>query len=652
MEGFKNLYRALIDSFNETDNTVEVVAATNTPVRRYDWQNDRYFDEVLDFKDGSIRMERMNAGLSVVDSHNTWGVNSILGVSENARVEGDKLLARVKLSVRKEMEGIVSDIKQGIIKNISCGYRVFKYQVELPAGVEVFDPEKHVYVYRAFDWEPTEISFVPVPADHNSTTRGKDEKDLHKIEILNIINKKREMAENSEKPDTTEGGGAGTGTPAPTHAENGAGGAGSERTQQTTDQERKRTLDIMSVVRKAGLDTSVAEKMIADGVTIDQARAQVIDKWAENGGGRTLNINVGEDDRSKKRGAMEEALAIKTGLVNDNPKNEYRGMPLLRMAEEILVVNDVNVRGWSKRQIAERAMSRSYMSSSDFPNILGATVNKSLRAAYELAPRTFTQWAKKSTNPDFKEVARVQLSGLVGKFDEIGEGGEYKKGKLTDAVEKYGLKKYGKIIPITWEAIINDDLSALSRIPQAIAAEAAQLQSDIVYAILTANPTMADGKAVFHADHKNLTSSGTAIGIESLSAARAMIRKQKSIEGRVMNLAAKHLIVGSDLELIADQYTSAVYTPNEASKTNPTFNRSLTPIVEPRLDELASGKSWFLVAGNGSIDTVEYAFLEGEGELFTEEEQGFNIDGMQIKARMVFAAKALDYRGFYKNVGA
>ena len=52
------------------------------------------------------------------------------------------------------------------------------------------------------------------------------------------------------------------------------------------------------------------------------------------------------------------------------------------------------------------------------------------------------------------------------------------------------------------------------------------------------------------------------------------------------------------------------------------------------------------------VDTVEYAYLEGEQGLFTERREGFEVDGVEIKARHVFGAKAIDWRGMYKNAGA
>src|SRR5690606_16294777 len=147
---------------------------------------------------------------------------------------------------------------------------------------------------------------------------------------------------------------------------------------------------------------------------------------------------------------------------------------------------------------------------SDFPYILEAVITKTLRAGYTNPPRTFVPWARQATLPDFKEVSRVQLSGAPD-LKRVVEGAEYEFGALGDGAEKYRVQKYGRIVHITWETIVNDDLDALTRIPQLFGASAADLESDIVYGILNGNPAMADGKALFHADHGNLAGSGAAL---------------------------------------------------------------------------------------------------------------------------------------------
>src|SRR5690606_42027615 len=146
---------------------------------------------------------------------------------------------------------------------------------------------------------------------------------------------------------------------------------------------------------------------------------------------------------------------------------------------------------------------------SDFPYILEAVITKTLRAGYTNPPRTFVPWARQATLPDFKEVSRVQLSGAPD-LKRVVEGAEYEFGALGDGAEKYRVQKYGRIVHITWETIINDDLDALTRIPTLFGSSAADLESDIVYGILNGNPKMAGNVHLFHPSHRHLARPGGA----------------------------------------------------------------------------------------------------------------------------------------------
>ena len=52
------------------------------------------------------------------------------------------------------------------------------------------------------------------------------------------------------------------------------------------------------------------------------------------------------------------------------------------------------------------------------------------------------------------------------------------------------------------------------------------------------------------------------------------------------------------------------------------------------------------------MDTIEYAYLQGHEGVFTETQNGFEVDGLKVKCRHVFGCKAIDHRGLFKNAGA
>lgn len=639
--------RAAFDpaTINKETRTVEVVFATETPVVRMGW--DGLFYEVLTCSKEAVMAERLNSGAGpLLDTHNRYSVRNQLGAIEpNSVIIKDKeCRCTVRFSKNADVEPVWQNVQDGIVRNISVGYNTYE--------ITVTEKEGKAPVYTATRWEPAEVSLVPVPADYNSAVRSADEQ-THEVTIINHT-KNRTMPENTQTAAAAE-------TPetaaAPAATQQAAAPVNQDEVRNAVKAERTRSAEILKAVRTVKLPETYAQELIESDQTLDQARAAIINKMAEATpvvSGQQSTFNVGADEIDKKRDGMVNGIInrIDPSAKGSDGKiiqaGEYRGMSLLDMAREWLTLEGRTVKGLTHREIAQQALglvrSGGY-STSDFPNILSNVFNKRLRKAYELQGRTFTQWCNASTASDFKTMTRNQLGDLV--FESVKEGGEYKSESLSETVESYSVAKWGRIVNINWEAIVNDDLNAFSRIPTILAGAAAQKQSDIVYGILSANAAMADTVALFHATHANYTGTGTAISVASLGVGRGLMRKQTSVAGKnKLNLAPKFLLVGPDKEQEALQFTSQNYVAAQSSNIN-VWAGLMQPIVENRI----SGNKWYLTADPNIIDTIEYAFLDGE-ELFTEERIGFEVDAYQFKARMVFGAKAIDHRGLYYNVGA
>lgn len=371
-------------------------------------------------------------------------------------------------------------------------------------------------------------------------------------------------------------------------------------------------------------------------------------------GGQRRGDGLTQDETVNYRdGAVQSVLhrVDPAAYKLDEKSKEFRGFDLGDLARDCAERAGRKTRGMSRAEIAIVALQ----STSDFPNILESVITKTLRRGYESAARTFTGFSRQATLPDFKQISRAQIGGAPS-LKRVLEGAEYEHGTIGDGAEKYAVQKYGRIVAISWETVINDDLDALSRIPQAFGASAAELESDIVYAILTGNPDMADGVALFHADHGNLgTAADLADALDPTAAnpiaeMRKLMTLQKGLEGQYITVRPRYLIVPPSLEEAAIKITSANFVASKGVDQN-VFGPSLIPISEPRLED-ASSTAWFGAAEPTTIDTIEYAFLEGHEGVFTETKQGFEVDGVQVKCRHVFGAKAIDWRGLFKNAGA
>lgn len=362
-----------------------------------------------------------------------------------------------------------------------------------------------------------------------------------------------------------------------------------------------------------------------------------------------------DETATYREGAIQAVLNRKDPQAYklDEKSTAFRGMNLLDLARDSVERAGHRTRGMSRGEIAIKALQ----STSDFPNILESVITKTLRAGYQGTSRTFVPFCRQATLPDFKEVSRVQLSGAPD-LKRVLEGAEYEFGTFSDGAEKYRVQKYGRIVAITWETIINDDLNALTSIPTAFGASAGDLESDIVYGVLTSNAALSDGVALFHATHGNLGTAGALIDsvhpdpavASPVAEARKLMLLQKGLEGRYITVRPRYLIVPPDLYEAALKVTGAGFAPARANDRN-VIGPSLTPIEEPRLHD-ASQTAWYMAAEPTTVDTIEYAYLEGHEGVFTESKSGFEVDGLQVKCRHVFGAKAIDHRGLFKNLGA
>lgn len=350
------------------------------------------------------------------------------------------------------------------------------------------------------------------------------------------------------------------------------------------------------------------------------------------------------------RGRLADALYAK--LARKAPADharEFMGASLGTMARLLLEQRGERTGMMNDRQVIERSMGGTH-TTGDFPELLLGAGNRFLQDSFELARSPLLRVSKIRTVGDFREIKVLQLSGFSG-LEPIGEGGEFKNGTFSEGGESYKIGTFGKIFTISRNALINDDLGAFSDPLRTMARAAAECEAQQLADLLLQGsgngPTMADGKALFHADHGNKAASGTVIDVSNLSVARQAMRSQKEVGSNApINAAAKYLLVGAAKETQAEQVLASL-SPATIDAVNP-FSGKLELLVEPRF----GGNSWRLFADPTLSPVIEAAYLEGHEAPTLETRDGWRTLGAEFRVYFDFGCGAVDHRGAYLNAGA
>lgn len=656
--------------------TAEIVFTTGGRVRRYDWYRERNYIEELVVEDGAIRLDRLTRGAPLLNSHSSWDLEDQLGVTSNPVISAGHGTCRVTFSRRESIAGYVQDVADSIIRNVSVGYVRHKIEMVPPE-----DTDSDTWTYRVIDWEPYEVSLVPIPADMDcqvvrsagqidTAPDGQPQRQLRTFACqftevpprASVITRAAAhlTQEQSMTQPVNEANGGAPATPATT-ATNASPDAAAA---QAATQAAQRAADITDLCARHNV-AHLAAGMIRSGQTIEQAQSAVLAELAHRdaaaGGHRNVapRIETVRDEMATRMAGMEQAIAARIDArtkLDDNGR-QYRGMSLIELGRDLFEAHGINTRGMDKLTLAQRMLHfrSGAHTTSDFSSLFANVANKRLRGAYDENPGTYAMWARRAPNaPDFKSINVSQLSGAPSLL-QTNEAGEFKYGKMVDGAETYSVVTYGRIVSLTRQAIVNDDLRAFDRLTTAFGFAARRLENATVYAELTNNAALADGTALFHADHANLgTGAGSALSATSLATARTAMRKQTGLNSEPLNIAPAYLIVPAALEQTAYQLTSANYVPATKAEINEfrAGGRSaLEPIVEPLLDG-TSAAYWYLASNSMQVDTVEYCYLDGAEGPVIESEVGFEVDGVSYKCRLDFAAKAVDHRGLYRANGA
>lgn len=624
---------------------------------------DQYWEELsLELK--HVRMKRLQTGAPLLDSHSSYDLRSVLGVVEDAELDGKKGTATVRFDRGAEGEEALRKVADGILRNISVGYRIYKME-KVEAG------EGKIPVYRAVDWEPYELSLVAVGADAGATVRSGATSTTNACEFIDDISDDISEEQRTMADDTTNAGAkAGTTTP-PAPAPVPPLDAAAVRSA-----EQERMLGIQRVGRALKRPDAEIDAAIRAGTSLTDFRAAAQDLFAAaetiTVDKRDARIQPGEDSRDKwLRGASAWLVqrAAVSGVVADDAKKrgetvdldagEFRGLRMVDLARQSLERAGVRTAGMLPMDVLGQALTQrssgGHASTGDFPVLLENTLHKVLLAAYGTTPDNWSRFCSVGSVSDFRPHKRYRL-GSFSQLNSLNELGEFTNKAIPDGVkESISAATKGNVIGISRQALINDDLSAFSSLATMLG-RAARLSIEVdVFALLASNsglgPVMNDGQTLFHATHNNI-GTGAALSVASIDADRVLLASQKDpSNNEVLELRPAIMVLPIGLggaARVINQAQFDVDVSNKFQVPNKVVGLYRDIVDSARL----SGTRRYSFADPSIAPTIEVVFLDGQQQPFMDIYQPWLVDGVQWKVRLDYGVGGVDFRGATTNAGA
>ncbi len=275
-----------------------------------------------------------------------------------------------------------------------------------------------------------------------------------------------------------------------------------------------------------------------------------------------------------------------------------------------------------------RYLMEEAITTSDFPNLLGFTLEREILARYRAAIPEWRAYCKTGIMPNFNagEMHKVQGNDVL--LPRVAQKGEYLVSPVDDSQYARRVFKYGRQFDISWEALVNDALSAFDDIPERFAESVTYTRAYNVtdlFVSATGPDAGLFGAPIADVDGQNVTNLGTlALTIANLETTMTLMAAQTDINGRPLGIRGAHLVVPPALEFTARAIlTSALKQWTEVGAgagipvptTNVIPQMGLTLHVNTLLPVIdltgASGTTWYLFADPSQGKAMQMDFLRG-----------------------------------------
>jgi phage head maturation protease len=272
-------------------------------------------------------------------------------------------------------------------------------------------------------------------------------------------------------------------------------------------------------------------------------------------------------------------------------------------------------------------------------DILSSTVNKFLLAGFDSVESAWRRISAVRSVNDFKTVTSYRLNGSF-KFDAVSNGGELKNAAANDEKREISASTYGIMTSVTRTDLINDDLGALTAVPQRIGRGGALKLNDVFWA------EFVDDGSFFTSGRNNLRAGSHALSVANLKALATSYRKLKDPDGNPVAVEPRILLVPPDLELTAAEIMGSTLLHSATAAAGGVPERN---VMAGRYDVVSSvyltnTTDYYLLASPADLPVMEVAFLNGQPSPVVETaEADFNTLGVQMRGYFDFGCAKAEY---------
>ncbi len=268
--------------------------------------------------------------------------------------------------------------------------------------------------------------------------------------------------------------------------------------------------------------------------------------------------------------------------------------------------------------------------------ILSATVNKFLLAGFNGVESGWRSISAVRSVNDFKALTSYRLNGGM-KFEKVAPGGELKNAAVSDESRTISAETYGIMTSVTRNDLINDDLGALTAVPQKIGRGGGLKLNDVFWA------SFQDDSAFFTTGRGNKKTTAGALSLANLKAIATMFRKLKDPDGNPVAVDPRILLVPSDIELSAAEIMGSALLVG-GSSAGPNVNVLAGRYQVVSTSYLSSAEDYYLLASPADMPVMEVAFLNGvQSPIVETAEADFNTLGVQMRGYFDFGVAKAEY---------